>query len=101
MMVKFYAFDNTYGFDARDNDNNRIGSVVVFHSRVARDEWVNADTPCDGRYRREIVTAKEARREMVRVAYDELLSRRVVGERGDLKCVSMDSIIGAYWRAML
>lgn len=57
-MARFYAFDNTYGFDTRDNDNNRIGSVMVFRSRAARDEWVNDDTSYNGRYHREIITAR-------------------------------------------
>jgi hypothetical protein len=100
MMAKFYAFDNVYGFDTRDNDNNRIGSVMVFHSRSARDEWVKTDTPYDGRYRREIITAKEARREMVRAAYDYMLNEHVVSGRDDLRYLPMDTITRMYAQVM-
>ena len=100
MLVKFYAFDNSYGFDARDDDNGRIGSVMVFHSRAARDEWVNADSPYSCHYRREIITAKEARREMIRVAYDYMLNKHVVWRRGDLRYLPMDTLTKMYSQVM-
>jgi hypothetical protein len=101
MMAKFYAFDNVYGFDTRDNDNKRIGSVVVFHSRAARDEWVDAEEIYSGPYCREILTAKEARREMIRAAYDEMVNKGIVSSRSDLKYVPMDAIVESYAKAMM
>ena len=99
-MKKFYAFDNVYGFDTRDADNGRLGSVAVFRSRSARDEWVNAGSPYNGRYHREIITAEEARREMVRAAYDYLLNRHIVWGRGDLRYLPMDTLTEAYVQVM-
>lgn len=99
-MTKFYAFHNTYGFDTRDNDNNRIGSVMVFHSLAARNEWVNTDTPYNGHYHREIITAKEARREMIRVAYDYMLDEHIVWGRSDLRYLPMGVIAEAYAQVM-
>lgn len=101
-MKKFYGFINTYGVGTRGNDDNeRVGTVVVFNSPVVRDQWVRSEAPCDGRYHRESITAKEARREMVRVAYDDLLNRHIVWDRSDVKYVSMSTIIDVYSRAML
>ena len=99
MMAKFYGFNNLYSVGARNTENKRIGYVVVFSSRAARDEWVNGEVLRNGNYCREVITAKEARREMLRVAYDDLLSRHVVWERADVKHVPMDEIIRAYFRA--
>lgn len=95
-MAKFYAFYSTYGVGTRDSDNERIGCVVVFYSRAARNEWVNTDTPVNGDYHREIITAKEARREMVRAAYDDLLNKHVVWCRGGLRYLPMDTLVKAY-----
>ena len=96
-MAKFYGFINTYGIGTRDNDENeRIGTVVVFNTLAARDQWVRSEVPCDGRYHRESITAKEARREMVRVAYDDLLNKHVVWERGDLRYLPMETIVKSY-----
>jgi hypothetical protein len=100
MMAKFYAFENTYGIDARDTDNNRIGSVMVFGSRSARDEWVNMDVLRNGNYHREAIAANEARREMIRAAYDDLLNKHVVWERADLRYLPMDTITEAYAQVM-
>jgi hypothetical protein len=102
MMAKFYGFVNTYGIGTRHIDNNeRVGTVMVFNTPSARDQWVRLDLLRDGRYRRESITALEARREMVRVAYNDLLSRHVVWRRADVKHVPMDEIIRAYSRAMI
>lgn len=101
MMANFYAFYNKYGVDSRDSDNERIGTVVVFTSRAARNKWVNADELRNGSHHCEPITAREARCEMVRVAYDDLLNRHIVFEPGDLKYVSMGTLTRAYCRAML
>jgi hypothetical protein len=102
MMARFYGFDNLYGIGTRSNDDNeRIGAVVVFNTLAARDQWVRSEVPRGSVYYRESITAKEARREMVRVAFDDLLNRHIVWEHADLKYVSMDEIIRAYCRAML
>ena len=101
-MAKFYGFINTYGIGTRDNDENeRIGTVVVFNTLVARDQWVRSEVPRDGRCHRESITAKEARREMVRVAYGDMLNKHVVWERSDLKYVPMDVIVESYAEAMM
>ena len=99
-MAKFYAFANVYGFDTRDTGNGRIGSVAVFVSRSARDAWVLTASPYEGRYRREIITAKEARREMIRAAYDFMLNKHIVCGRADLRFLPMDTLIEAYMQVM-
>jgi hypothetical protein len=100
MMKKFYGFENTYGIDARDTDNERIGCVVVFCSRADRDEWVSKGKLRNGNYCHEAITAKEARREMVRVAYDYMINEHVVWERADLRYLPMDTITEAYAQVM-
>ena len=100
-MAKFYGFVNTYGIGTRHIDNNeRVGTVMVFNTPSARDQWVRLDLLRDGRRRRESITAKEARREMVRVAFDDLWNRRVVSSRADLKYVPMDVIAESYAQVM-
>ena len=100
MMAKFYGFNNLYGIDTRDNYNERIGCVVVFSSRVARDEWVSKDKLRNGNYCHEAITAKDARREMIRSAYDDLLSKHIVWERADLRYLPMETITKAYAQVM-
>ena len=102
MLAKFYGFVNTYGVGTRHIDSNeRVGTVMVFDTPAARDQWVRLDMLRDGRCRRESITAKEARREMVRFAYDDLLDRHVVWVRSDLKYVPMDAIVESYAEAMM
>ena len=100
-MAKFYAFDNIWGVGFHGRDGERLGTVVAFWSRAARNEWVNTESLRNGVYHREIISAKEARCEMVRVAYDYMLSRRVVCGRGDLRYLPMGTIAEMYARATL
>ena len=101
MMVRFYGFNNLYGIGTRDNDNERIGYVVVFCSRAARDQWVRGEVLRNGNYCHEAITAAEARREMIRAAFDYMVNADIIGERADLKYVSIDAIISAYCRATI
>ena len=98
-MAKFYAFDNIWGVGFRGRDGERVGTVVAFWSRVARNEWVNTESLRNGVYHREIISAKEARCEMIRCAYDYMLSRRVVCGRSDLRYLPVDTIAEMYARA--
>jgi hypothetical protein len=100
MMVKFYAFDNKYGAGKRGADHERIGRVAIFWSFAARDEWVRNDRFVNGDYHREIITAKEARREMIRAAYDYMLKEHVVSRRDDLRYLPMGAIIRMYAQVM-
>ena len=99
-MVKFYAFDNIWGVGFRGRDGGRFGTVVVFWSRAARNEWVNTESLRNGVYHREIISAKGARCEMIRAAYDYMLNRHVICGRGDLRYLPMDTLIKAYARVM-
>lgn len=99
-MAKFYAFDNIWGVGFRDRDGERIGSVVAFWSREDRNRWVNTESLRNGVYHREIISAREARCEMIRVAYDYMLNRRVVCGRGDLRYLPMDTIAEMYSRVI-
>ena len=98
-MAKFYGFDNTYGVDTRDNDDERIGTVMVFCTRSDRDQWVSGEVFYNN-YCHEAITAKEARREMIRVAYDDLLNKHIVWERADLRYLPMETITEAYAQVM-
>ena len=100
MMAKFYAFDNIWGVGFRGRGGERLGAVVVFWSRAARNEWVNTESLRNGVYHREIISAKEARCEMIRVAYDYMLNRHVVCGRGDLRYLPMDTIAVMYSRVV-
>ena len=100
MMAKFYAFDNIWSVGFRGNDGGRFGTVVAFWSRAARNKWVNTESRRNGVYHREIISAKEARIEMIRVAYDYMLNRRVIRGRGDLRYLPMDTIAEMYSRAI-
>jgi hypothetical protein len=100
MMTKFYGFINTHGVCVRDNDGERIGIVVVFVTREERDEWLCNEVLCGGYYHRETITAKEARREMIRVAYDYMLNKHVVWVRGDLRYLPMETLTKAYAQVM-
>ena len=100
-MAKFYAFDNIWGVGFRGRDGERLGTVVAFWSRTARNEWVNTESLRNGVYHREIISAKVARCEMIRVAYDYMLNRRVVWGRGDLRYLPMGTLTEAYARATL
>ena len=100
-MAKFYAFDNIWGVGFRGRDGERVGTVVVSWSRAARNEWVNTESRRNGVYHREIISAKDARCEMVRVAYDYMVSRRVVWGRGDLRYLPVDTLAEAYARVTL
>jgi hypothetical protein len=96
MMANFYGFYNTYGVRTRNFNNERVGYVLVFRFRAVRDEWVNADVLYNGSYHRESITANEARREMIRATYDDLLNKHIVGERADLKYLPMDTLVEEY-----
>ena len=98
-MVKFYAFDNIWSVGFRGRDGGRFGTVVVFGSRATRNEWVNGDVARNGVYHREIISATEARCEMVRVAYDYMLSKHVIWGRSDLRYLPMGTLTKAYARA--
>ena len=99
-MARFYAFDNICGVGFRGRDGGRVGTVVAFWSRAARNRWVNTESLCNGVYHREIISAKEARCEMIRVAYDYMLNRRVVCGRGDLRYLPMDTLAEMYSRVI-
>ena len=43
--MAYYGFEHRYGSDIRDDHDNLIGKLVVFRSRRARDEWVEAGNP--------------------------------------------------------
>ena len=100
-MAMFYAFDNIWSVGFRGRDGGRFGTVVVFGSRAARNEWVNAESLRNGVYHREIISAKEARREMVRAAYDYMITKHVIWERSDLRYLPMGALTEAYARATL
>ena len=100
MMAKFYAFDNIWGVGFRGVDGERFGAVVAFWSRAARNKWVNTETLRNGVYHREIISAKEARCEMIRVAYDYMLNRHVIWGRGDLRYLPMDTLAEMYSRVI-
>lgn len=100
-MAKFYAFDNIWGVGYHGRDGERFGVVVAFWSRAARNEWVNTESLFNGVYHREIISAKQARCEMIRGAYDYMLNRHLIGGRGDLRYLPMDTLVEAYARAML
>ena len=55
----------------------------------------------DGSFRRESISAAEARREMSRVAFDDLFNRHIVWCRTDMKRVAMGTIVRAYCRSVL
>ena len=101
MMDRFYGFDNLYGVGTCDNDGERIGAVLVFGSLAARDAWIRSEVLCYNRYHHESITATEARREMIRVAYDRMLNKGIVSSRSDLKYVPMDAIVESYAEAMM
>ena len=101
MLAKFYAFDNIWDVGFRGRDGERLGTVVVFWSRAARNEWVNTEPLRNGVYHREIISAKEARCEMVRVAYDYMINEHIIWERSDLRYLPMDTLAEAYARATL
>ena len=42
-VMQFYAFDNIWSVGFRGNDGERLGTVVAFWSRAARNEWVNTE----------------------------------------------------------
>ena len=86
-MMQFYKVDN--------------GTVVAFWSRAARNEWVNTEPLRNGVYHREIISAKEARCEMVRVAYDYMINEHIIWERSDLRYLPMDTLAEAYARVTL
>ena len=95
-MARFYAFDNIWGVGFRGRDGGRFGTVVAFWSRAARNRWVNTESLRGGVYHREIISAKDARCEMIRVAYDYMLRRHVVCGRGDLRYLPMDTLAEMY-----
>ena len=99
--MQFYAFDNIWGVGFRGNDGERLGTVVAFWSRAARNEWVNTEPLRNGVYHREIISAKEARCEMVRVAYDYMINEHIIWERSDLRYLPMDTLAEAYARVTL
>ena len=100
-MAKFYGFDNLYGVGTCDNDGERIGAVLVFSSLASRDAWIRSEVLCYNRYHHESITAAEARRVMVRVAFDEMLNKGIVSSRADLRYVPMDVIVESYARVMM
>ena len=100
MMAKFYAFDNIWSVGFRGNDGERLGTVVAFWSRAARNKWVNTESLRNGVYHREIISAKVARCEMIRAAYDYMLNRHVIVGRGDLRYLPMDTIAEMYSRVI-
>lgn len=95
-MARFYGFDNLYGVGTCDNDGERIGAVLVFGSLASRDKWIRSEVLCYSRYHHESITATEARREMIRAAYDEMVDKGIVSSRSDLKYVPMDTITKSY-----
>ena len=99
-MAKFYGFNNLYSICARDNNNERIGYVVVFNTRAARDQWVRGEV-LHNNYCHEPITATEARREMIRAAYDRMLNKGIVSSRSDLKHVPIGVILTAYSNGVL
>lgn len=42
MVRHYYAFAHRYGIEARDKDGDRIGTLMIFPTRTARDAWVVA-----------------------------------------------------------
>lgn len=54
----FYAYHNRYGIGVRAEEGYRIGYVVCFSNRRARDEYVSSDSKA------EAISSKEARAEM-------------------------------------
>ena len=100
-MAKFYAFDNIWGVGFRGRDGERFGSVVAFWSREDRNRWVNTESLRNGVYHREIISAKDARIEMIRAAYDYMLRRHIIWGRGDLRYLPAHTLTEAYARAML
>ena len=101
MLVRFYGFDNLYGVGTCDNDGERIGAVLVFGSLADRDGWIRSEVLCYNHYHHESITATEARREMIRAAYDVMVNKGIVSSRSDLKYVPMDVIVESYAEAMM
>lgn len=63
-----YAYHNTYGVGTRHaDDGKRIGHLRIFETKAERDAWVSADV-CDGHYKREAITYREALPELVQEA---------------------------------
>lgn len=67
MSRQFYAIAWTYGV-ASDSNGNRCCDVLVFESKVSRDEWVNQGPPfrSDPGYRECIRRADMTRKELER-----------------------------------
>lgn len=64
--MNFYAYSNQYGNGTTDVNGERIGCVVIFASKAERDQFVDDEQPSNGWYCNEIITASEARHEMMR-----------------------------------
>lgn len=59
----FYAYEHHYSKDIRDEHGHRIGKVEQFGTKAERDAWVAADED----HKREAITSREAKQEIVMV----------------------------------